>query len=191
MKSGCCSASDVWRGALAGAAGGALGSSAMLLCNRALGASGFAPDDVGRHHSEHHRDAKPNDSDGTIADEPATRKAASRMTELATGEPLDERGKDTGGWLFHHAFGAVVGALYGAAAAKYPALTSGFGIPFGATVWLTAAEAGMPMMGLAKAPVSYPPERHVGSLLSHLVYGVTVEATRKVASKTSGSGASG
>src|SRR5687768_12137234 len=112
----------------------------MLLCNRALGAAGFAPDDVGRHHTEHHLDAKPNDSDGTVADEPATRKAASYVREVATGEPLDESGKDAGGLVFHHAFGAVVGALCGAAAARYPALTSGLGIPFGATVWLTAAE---------------------------------------------------
>ena len=157
----------------------------MVFFNRALGASGFAPDDVGRHHRQHHIAAKPNDSDGTIADEPATRKAASRVTEFATGEPLDEHGKDAGGLLFHHAFGAVVGALYGAAAARFPALASGGGIPFGATVWLTAAEAGMPMMGLAKAPNTYPAERHVASLLSHLVYGATVEAVRK-ASKTSG-----
>jgi hypothetical protein len=170
---------DVGRGALAGAVGGALGSTAMVLFNSALGRAGYAPDDVGRHHQRHHLTAKPNDSDGTIADEPATRKAASHVSELVTGEPLDEETKTAGGLIFHHAFGAVVGAIYGAAAVRFPTLTAGAGIPFGAAVWMTAAEAGMPMMGLARAPHTYPPERHVASLLSHLVYGLTLECVRK------------
>ena len=173
--------SDLVRGALAGAAGGALGSSVMVLFNRALGEAGFAPDDTGWHHQQHHLTAKPNDSDGTIADEPATRKAAANVTEYVTGQPLDEEMKNAGGMIFHHAFGALVGACYGAASVRYPALTSGGGIPFGATVWMTAAEAGMPMMGLARAPHTYPPERHIASLLSHLVYGATVECVRRVA----------
>ena len=186
MKPQCCSMSDVVRGALAGAAGGALGSSAMVLFNRALGQAGFAPDDIGRHHQQHHLTAKPNDADGTIADEPATRKAASTVTEYLTGHPLDEETRDAGGMLFHHAFGAFVGAFYGAAAVRFPTLAAGAGIPFGATVWMTAAEAGMPMMGLARAPHTYPPERHIASLLSHLVYGLTLECVRKAGTKTSG-----
>ena len=156
----------------------------MVLCNRLLGAAGFAADDLGRHHAERRLDAKPNDSDGTIADEPATRKAASLLAEQTTGDPLTESEKDTAGMILHHAFGAVVGALYGAAAARFPALAAGGGIPFGAIVWLTAAETGMPMTGLARTPVSYPPERHIASLLSHLAFGATVEAVRKTVDGT-------
>jgi putative membrane protein len=176
VKNACCSASDILRGAAAGALGGALGSTTMVLFNRLLGAAGFAPDDLGRHDAHHRLDAKPNDSDATISDEPATRKAASWTSAFLTGQPLDEAGKDVGGPILHHAFGACLGALYGAAAAGVPGLASGGGIPFGATVWLTAAETGMPMAGLSRGPTAYPPERHIASLLSHLVYGATVEA---------------
>jgi hypothetical protein len=178
-------------GAAAGALGGAIGSSTMVLFNRALGAAGFARNDLGRDAAHHRIDAKPNDSDGTISDEPATRKAASHATEVITGEPLDERGKDVVGTILHHAFGAFVGAIYGAAAVRFPTLTAGGGIPFGATVWLTAAEAGMPLVGLTKAPTAYPSERHIASLLSHLVYGATVEMTRRTLSGTSGTRTSG
>jgi hypothetical protein len=182
VKNSCCSVSEILGGAAIGALGGALGATAMVLFNRALASTGFAANDLGRHDQHHRIDAKPNDADATISDEPGTRKAASRLAEAATGEPLDESGKDVAGKLLHHAFGACVGALYGAAAVRLPALTSGGGIPFGATVWVTAAEAGLPMAGLARGPAAYPQERHLASLLSHLVYGATVEGVRRLLS---------
>ena len=185
MNESCCSGSEILGGAAAGALGGALGATTMVLFNRALASTGFASHDLGRHDQHHRLDAKPNDSDATLPDEPATRKTASRISEAATGQPLDEHGKDVAGTVLHHAFGAFVGAIYGAAAVRLPALTSGGGIPFGATVWVTAVEAGLPAAGLAKGPAAYPPERHIASLLSHLVYGATVEAVRRLLSPVS------
>ena len=63
--------SSAWRGAAAGAVGGIVGSAAMLLFNHGLARTGFGAGDRGRHHQERRTDAKPNDSDGTIPDEPA------------------------------------------------------------------------------------------------------------------------
>src|SRR5688500_843395 len=149
--------SNALRGAAAGAFGGLVGSAAMVLFSRVLAATGFGASDLGRHHQHRRIDAKPNDSDGTIADEPASRKAASVVAEALTGAPLDEREKDTAGSIFHYGFGAAAGAIYGALAAAEPKVTSGGGVPYGAAVFLTAGELGIPLAGLARKPTDYPP----------------------------------
>jgi hypothetical protein len=171
---------DVWRGALAGAIGGAVASSAMVLFNHLLGSMGFGEDDDrGRRHQHRRVDAKPNDTDGTISDEPASSKTASNVVEAVTGHPLGERGKRIGGTIVHHAFGAAAGALYGAASARMPSLAAGGGVPYGAFVWIAGAEAGLPLAGLSRPPVAYPLSRHLASLATHLVFGGTVEAVRR------------
>lgn len=170
---------SVWRGIAAGAIGGAVGSSTMVLFNHLLGATGFARDDLGRHQQHRRIDAKPNDADGTIPDEPATEKAASTLNEAATGVPLDGREKRVRGSLLHHAFGAMVGAVYGAAASRAPQLATGGGLPYGVLVWLVAAETGLPLVGLSRSPGSYRWERHAASLGSHLAFGATLEAVRR------------
>jgi len=167
------------RGMAAGAVGGIVGSSAMVVFNHVLAAAGVGEDDLGSHHQERRLDAKPNDADGTISDEPATRQAASKTAEAITGRPLDEREKAVGGAIAHHLFGAAVGALYGAAAAQAPAVAAGGGIPYGVFVWLAAAETGLPLAGLAKRPSAYPAARHAASLATHIVFGATVEAVRR------------
>jgi hypothetical protein len=171
--------SSVWRGIAAGAIGGAVGSSTMVLFNRLLGVTGFAGDDLGRREQHRRIDAKPNDADGTIPDEPATEKAASALNQAATGVPLEGREKRVGGSLLHHAFGATVGAVYGAATARAPQLAMGGGLPYGVLVWLVAAETGLPLVGLSRSPASYRWERHAASLGSHLAFGATLEAVRR------------
>lgn len=177
---------DLWRGAAAGALGGAVGAVAMVVFNNLLGRTGFGREDLGRHHREHRVDAKPNDTDGTIADEPASRKAASSVAEVVAGTPLDEREKDIGGPVVHILFGAGMGALYGAAAARVPAVTWGAGLPFGAVVWLTAAETGLPLVGLARNPKEYPTARHIASLATHLIYGATTDGVLRGAARCCG-----
>lgn len=173
-------ASDMWQGAVAGAIGGTIASSAMVVFNRLIAATGFAEEDRGRRDQHRRVDAKPNDADGTISDEPATEKAASNIAEAVTGRPLDEEEKRTYGPVVHHAFGAVMGALYGAAAARVPQLAAGGGLPYGAFVWMTSAEAGLPLTGLSRRPDAYPWTRHAASLASHLAYGATLEAVRRI-----------
>jgi hypothetical protein len=168
------------RGIAAGAIGGAVGSSTMVLFNHLLAGSGFARDDLGRREQDRRVDAKPNDADGTISDEPATEKAASNMYESASGEPLDEQEKRAAGSLLHHAFGVIAGAVYGAATARMPRLAAGGGLPYGVLVWLAAAETGLPLAGLARPPASYRWERHAASLASHLAFGATLDAVRRM-----------
>ena len=171
--------SDGWREAAAGAIGGIAGASAMVVFNHAAAAAGLGRGDLGRHHQERRLDAKPNDTDGTIADEPSSRQAASGAAALVTGRPLDERGKAVGGPLMHHLFGATVGLAYGLAAARVPALRAGGGAAYGVLVWAGAAEIGLPLTGLSRPPTAYPLARHAASLATHVVFGLTLEAVRR------------
>ncbi len=164
---------------LAGIAGGIAGSTAMLVFNHLLASSGFAPDDLGRHDQHRRTDAKPNDTDGTISDEPASITGTAGTVEHATGRRLPEDDRRALGLLGHHLFGAAVAVPYALAASRTPAVTAGAGLPYGALVWLTAVEIGLPAAGLARGPRSYPLSRHLASLGSHFVFGLTVEAVRR------------
>lgn len=166
------------RGAAAGAVGGLLGSWMMVRFNHLVG--GVEHENGVASRLEYRQNAAPNDTDGTISDEPGSIKSASRLGESLAGRPLTRTEKRLGGSVLHYAFGAVAGALYGAAAERAPATTQGFGLPFGATVWLAADEIGLPLAGLSAPPTEYPPARHVTALGTHLVFGATVEAVRRL-----------
>ena len=170
---------SVLPGVVAGVIGGAAGATAMVLFNHLLASTGFAADDSGRHHRHHREDAKPNDTDGTISDEPASIKASAGAVERVTGRRLPEPGRRALGLFAHHAFGALAGGLYGAVAARTARITSGGGAPYGAVVWLAAAETGLPLAGLARPPQTYAASRHAASLATHLVFGLTLEAVRR------------
>jgi hypothetical protein len=160
--------------AAVGAAAGVLGAWMMVRFQHLIGGS---TDDEGQ---QHRRDAAtPNEHDGTVPDEPATVKAATRASQALTGKPLGEREKEIGGSLFHYGFGAVMGALYGVASEVRPDTTALAGLPFGAAVWLAADEVGVPLVGLAGKPTDYPLSRHLAALASHLVFGLTVESVRR------------
>jgi hypothetical protein len=148
----------------------------MVRFNHLVGGS---DEDGGSH--PHRRDrASPNDTDGTIADEPASSQIAARAAEAMLGRTLEEPERQKAGPLFHYGFGAITGALYGAAAEYRPAMTAAAGAPFGATVWLAADEIGLPAFGLARNPTTYPVSRHASALGTHLVFGLTTEAVRRL-----------
>lgn len=169
---------------LAGIAGGIIGSTAMVAFNRVLAAVGFAEDDEGRHDQQRHVAGKPNDTDGTIADEPASITATAGAVERLTGRRLTEPGRRALGSIGHHGFGAVVGGVYGLIASRRPGVTRGAGLPYGACVWFAAAEVGMPAAGLARSPRTYPASRHLASLGSHLVFGLTLAAVHRAVART-------
>jgi hypothetical protein len=171
--------SDVLRGAAVGAVAGVAGSTAMVAFNHLLGAAGFGDEDRGAHHEHRRNEAKPNDTDGTISDEPASIKLARSLGERMKGSALTERERSVAGSIVHHAFGAFAGALYGAATATAPVLSAGAGLPYGLAVWMVADEAALPMLGLARKPSDYPAKRHAAALATHLVFGLTVEAVRR------------
>ena len=161
----------VARQVVAGLIGGLVASYAMEHFQRALsrlsremgGASGGG--------GQQHREPQ---------SEPATYQAADAATRAITGKPLPEDEKPLGGSIVHYAFGGAVGAIYGAAASQQREVTAWGGVPFGATVWLVADEMGVPLSGLSKSPTEYPLSSHVSAFATHLVYGSTTEAVRKL-----------
>jgi putative membrane protein len=109
--------------------------------------------------------------------------AAVRIARLVSedvfGHRLAESEKETAGAVAHYAMGATSGAVYGAAAELLPPATAGAGLPFGAAVWLIADELIVPALGLSKPPAAYPLSTHAYALASHLVYGLSTEMMRR------------
>ena len=164
-------------GALAGGLGGLVGSWAMVRFNHLVGGGGYRPGDP--HPHRRHR-ATPNDTDGTFPDEPASMQVASLVAEPVIGRRLSEGEKEVGGPIMHYLFGALMGAMYGAAAETEPSTTAGAGVPFGTAVWLAAAEVGVPLAGFSAPPTRYPLSRHAAAFGSHIVFGLTVEGVRRL-----------
>ncbi|HJP94633.1 MAG TPA: DUF1440 domain-containing protein [Pyrinomonadaceae bacterium] len=109
----------------------------------------------------------------------ATVETAKVISEHLFGHELQENEKRPAGAAVHYAFSVGTGGLYGALAEFSPQITSGAGLPFGAVFWLVADEVTVPLLRLSKGPTEYPPLTHAYALASHLVYGVTVELSRR------------
>ncbi|HEU4432617.1 MAG TPA: DUF1440 domain-containing protein [Pyrinomonadaceae bacterium] len=109
----------------------------------------------------------------------ATVETAKVISKNVFGHELKESEKKSAGAAVHYAFGTVTGGLYGAMAEVAPQVTAGTGVPFGAIFWVVADEVTVPLLGLAKGPAAYPLSTHVYSLASHLVYGASAELTRR------------
>jgi hypothetical protein len=165
---------DLAAGIAAGIAGGLIGSWAMnrtqALWSRA--AEGFqSPSAAG---SEDARDWQER-GEGANANE----LTAQFVAERTVGRPLRRRELAVAAPLVHYAFGATMGAIYGAMAEMAGGGTMGGGAAWGAAVWLGADEIAMPALGLARRDVDYPLEMHAQSLTAHLAYGMSVEAVRR------------
>jgi putative membrane protein len=110
--------------------------------------------------------------------EDATQKIADKIVQAVLHRPLNKEAKKIAGPVVHYAFGAVVGAIYGAAAEKLP-VNKAAGVPFGAAVWLGADEIGVPAAGLSGPLTKYPLSVHLNALAGHIAYGVTTELVRR------------
>ena len=85
------------------------------------------------------------------------------------------------GPVVHYAFGATMGAVYGGLSAVLPETSLGFGTAFGTALFAVADEIAVPALGLSKPPTETPASSHVMALASHLVWGSTTEAVRRMA----------
>ena len=161
----------VVRNVVAGLVGGLVASYAMEHFQKSLGRLHPEMGDASGGGGQQHR--KPQS-------QPATYKAADAVSTAVTGRPLPKEQKPIGGSIVHYAFGGAVGAMYGAAASQNREVTAWAGLPFGATVWLIADEMGVPLTGLSGKPTDYPLASHASAFATHLVYGLTTEAVRRL-----------
>ena len=109
------------------------------------------------------------------SDNPTVR-VAEAITRPLLGRELSSDEKKTAGTVVHYAFGALVGGIYGMLNEATPAARAGFGIAYGAAVWLGADEGMLPALKLSGAPGKFPWSQHLSGLGAHVVYGVTTEA---------------
>jgi putative membrane protein len=112
--------------------------------------------------------------------EDATMKTADRISELVQGRHLTREEKKKAGPVVHYAFGALMGAVYGASVEVNPAAKVLAGIPFGAILFAAADEVALPVLGLSDKPAAYRLSTHLDGLVSHVVYGVTTETVRRM-----------
>jgi putative membrane protein len=166
------SEANILKGMLAGALGGLVASWTMNQFQKVWSASekeitgGKQGQNGGQQNSEDAEDA--------------TMKTADRISELVQGRHLSKDEKKKAGPVVHYAFGAVMGAVYGASVEVNPAANALAGIPFGAILFAGADEIALPALGLSDKPIAYPLSTHVYGLISHAVYGVTTETVRRI-----------
>ena len=171
---------SIWKGMVAGLAGGLLASWTMNQFQAAWtriaegtekshGAQSMQPSEGS--HGEQAQDTGEQDD--------ATVETAKAISENVFGHELQESEKEPAGAAVHYAFGTLSGGLYGALAELTPQVTTAAGLPFGAGVWLLADEVSVPLLGLSKGPTEYPVSTHAYALASHLVYGMTAELSRR------------
>ncbi len=130
--------------------------------------------------SEFHGAWKASSGEVEDGEEPNTVKAADAVAEATVGEPVPNRYREPTGTAVHYAFGAFLGAIYGAAVELRPATKAGLGTAYGAAVSLVADEMAMPALGFSPPAPDVPASTHLRGFVSHLVFGVSLEAVRRL-----------
>jgi putative membrane protein len=167
------------RGMVAGAVGGL---AAAWVMNVFMARAGQAVTHVAEHldGSAHKPKPAPTQNDnGPKID--ATMKTADAIVSIVTGgrhQTLQEEQK--GGPIVHYAFGALMGAVYGAAVEYAPAARTGFGTAFGSALFTGADMIAVPALGLSGSSSGAPVSSLASPFSAHIVYGVTTEAVRRL-----------
>ena len=158
----------IWKGIAAGALGGLAGSFAMNQFQSVWSKASKALSS---------EEPKQQQSSGGNEDksEDATVKTAEAISCALFEHKLSSDEKKWAGPAVHYGFGTLVGATYGALAAKAPAVSSGRGTAYGGAVWLIGDEVAVPSFGLSQPPDESPLSSHVNALAAHLVYGFVTD----------------
>lgn len=154
---------SAWRGLIVGALGGLIASLAM---------------------SEFHSLFPHAESHSEPADEDSTIKTASTISQAIFHHRLTAAQKMMAGSVVHYAFGTTMGALYGMFAEFRDSERLGWGLPFGAAIWLGAHVITVPALGLSESIIRKVPADEGVEFASHLVYGAVVEGVRRALRKS-------
>jgi len=145
------------KGLLAGAAGGLIASFAM---GKFSGLFTF-----GSNSDQSHEDS--------------TVLAASAISRKLFHHDLTPEQKTIAGPAMHYLFGSTMGATYGVLVEFWDAARLGWGLPFGAAVWLGAHAIAVPALGLSEPITRNAPAAEAIEAAAHLVYGAMLEAVRR------------
>jgi putative membrane protein len=102
------------------------------------------------------------------------------LAQNLVGHPLPPAQQEIVSAAVHFGFGTVTGAFYGAAAEFAPIVKIGFGMGFGLVLQVMTHETLVPLAGLDKPPLEQPFRDHASEIFTHLIYGLTVEAIRRM-----------
>ena len=171
---------NVWKGLVAGLAGGLVASWTMNQFQAAwTKLAGKSEKPHGAQSMQPSNGSTGDQTEDMNDQDNATVETAKVISRAVFGHELQASEKKPAGAVVHYAFGTVTGGLYGALAEVSPEVTTAAGLPFGAAFWLIADEVTVPLLGLSKAPTEYPVSTHVYAFASHLVYGMTAEFSRR------------
>ena len=112
--------------------------------------------------------------------EPATEKAADKVSQAVLGHEVPDDRKPLAGQAARYALGAGLGIAYAVAAEYRPSVTAGYGTAFAATTTALLDEAAVPAVGLGDAPWNTAPTTHLYSAASHIVFGTVTEGVRRL-----------
>ncbi|HEX6772199.1 MAG TPA: DUF1440 domain-containing protein [Acidobacteriaceae bacterium] len=93
---------------------------------------------------------------------------------------MTEQQKKVAAPAVHYGFGTSVGAIYGMLLESMQVKLAGWGLPFGALVWLAAHVIVVPALDLSEPVTKSALASEAAELGAHLVYGVTVESVRRL-----------
>lgn len=110
--------------------------------------------------------------------EDSTVRAASAISQGVVHHHLAPDQKKMAGAAVHYGFGASMAALYGTTAEVSPGVRTGWGMPFGAAVWLGAHVITVPALGFSEPITESTPRKEAVEFGAHLVYGAVVEGLR-------------
>jgi putative membrane protein len=110
----------------------------------------------------------------------APEQVADLVAETTTGERLPVEHREQAEKAVHYATGAALGVAYGVLASSVRGSTIGAGLPFGAAAFFLLDQGLVPKAGLGYAPQAQTKDQKTYSLVSHLVFGFTVDALRRV-----------
>jgi putative membrane protein len=167
---------SAWKGLLAGAAGGLVGTIVMTQFQ-----NGWQKTAEKRRFGDIRNGETRSRARTSHEKEDATMKAAGNLARATGRELTHEQKRQASPWV-HYGFGTAMGALYGMAMETSPRGVRAqripfFGSLFGSALFLGADEMAVPALGLAEASES--PTSHLYGWASHLVYGLTTEFVRR------------
>lgn len=110
--------------------------------------------------------------------DPATVKAADRLSEAVTGDPVPEAYRKASGQAVHYITGAVLGGVYGVLTEYRSEASTGFGSAYGIVTSALLDETIVPALDLGAGPEDASLASHAYGAASHLVFGTLLEAMR-------------
>ena len=101
------------------------------------------------------------------------------VVERLLGKPLAPRRQKIAETCVHIAFSAGIGAVYGAIAEYRPGATAGGGAVFALLLLGLTHESALPALDLTEPPQRQVVQEQMSELITHLVFGLTVEQLRR------------